>query len=607
MFQVPATTIARNVRAARSEGSAARGIKRARKLRDKNATRDLEYLFQQFGLALKVPRETLSHQESPDKQVIELPWIRPSAGVKFLLERHPVLLLGTEKKLAEQLSSFWSLYQAVQPGHDVFKDATKLSCTIPMLLHGDEGRYLKRSNFMICTIESVFGSNPQPRQPCSCNCSEDPVLERYSDLEVYPSAELARAVRVAEKQKNNVKGHCFLSRFLCFGMASKHYKENPGLLHKAFELVSNDLRDLFHNGVEVAGQHRFYVAVLGVKGDLKFHHQVGHLSRSYYNLGKKRANTICHLCAAGGPNIPFECLADQPAWESTFLLEEPWRNPDSPPALASIPYDAAGKAALFKLDIFHLWKTGQGRDVCGSCIVVLARLGKFDFEPDTTKNIEDRLARAHACFRLWCEATSRTAALRSFTKNNLMCPDMSSFSWGNFKGSDTTLVTKWLLFFLRTQMVATPEYPQRLLRAMVSILESAVTFYGVLYSHDLWLSRKCGQRVQHHLLRMLRGYKVCAEECCKLQLAGFGLKPKLHALHHICKDLEYQLRTKAPLVLSPLVYNCEGNEDAVGQVSRLARRVSARTVSSRVFDRIMFKTKALIRRKFGGRHGRKQK
>ena len=49
-------------------------------------------------------------------------------------------------------------------------------------------------------------------------------------------------------------------------------------------------------------------------------------------------------------------------------------------------------------------------------------------------------------------------------------------------------------------------------------------------------------------------------------------------------------------MMSPLVFNCESNEDLIGKIARLARRCDARLVNARVFDRLMFKTKALLRK-----------
>ena len=113
------------------------------------------------------------------------------------------------------------------------------------------------------------------------------------------------------------------------------------------------------------------------------------------------------------------------------------------------------------------------------------------------------------------------------------------------------------------------------------------------------MDRVCGQRCQHHLLVMIRAYQFLALESRRLGVVGFGLKPKMHALHHISKSLKSQLQSNAPRILNPLVFSCEANESVVGHVSRIARRVSSRTVSLRVLERVLIRTKALIRKRKG--------
>ena len=451
---------------------------------------------------------------------------------------------------------------------------------------------------MICTVESCLGSQRQEGPLASCNCCRDHVLARYCDLDRVDDPDVCKA----DDQVPNGKGHPYLSKFLCFGMASKEFKEHPGLLHAAFECVAQDLTSLCEDGVMVSGNH-FYGGFLGVKGDMKFHHQIGHLAQSYYNLGRKQNYPICHMCAAGSDGVPFENTTDNPEWEASFHLVNPWKN-GIPPSLINIPFDPVCASAVFRLDIFHLWKMGVGRDLCGSALVSLCLLGHFDFqEAECSMNIDARLERAFNIFRLWCLAERKTPALRSFTRLNLNLPNFHTFPWGNWKASDNTLITKWMKFYVGSLLNETVgpglSNPQRcFMKALHQTLASALTFFRIVHTHGVWLTRTCAQRAQHHLSVMLRGYKTCALAARNLELAAFGLKPKLHGLHHVSKELLSQLRTNCPRVLNPIIYSCESNEDAVGKIARLSRRVSARRVNSRVLDRIMFKTKALLKRKF---------
>lgn len=69
--------------------------------------------------------------------------------MKLLLANYRFLLGGgcDGEQFHQQLASFWTCYEFYQPNHEVFKkDKSALSSTIPLLVHGDEGRYLKKGN-----------------------------------------------------------------------------------------------------------------------------------------------------------------------------------------------------------------------------------------------------------------------------------------------------------------------------------------------------------------------------------------------------------------------------------------------------------------------------
>jgi hypothetical protein len=170
------------------------------------------------------------------------------------------------------------------------------------------------------------------------------------------------------------------------------------------------------------------------------------------------------------------------------------------------------------------------------------------------------------------------------------------FAWFNVKGSDNTLLTQWLLFVVKLSVQSNGYRFPRFKRAMTMIetFESAVVVFQVLHSHPLWMPRACAQRVEHHLASLVRGYKVLANESHQLGVLGYGLKPKLHACDHIAKDLGRQLHANAPRVLSPMATSCESTESIIGHVSRLARHVSSRTVTTWVMERVTIKAKTSI-------------
>ena len=107
-LQVPASSIARDVRAAKLEGAKASGVQRAGGLVDNNASRDVDRLFRRFGLALEVPRDTMIYNVPDNPETIDIPWIRPTAWVAFMLDKYLVFLTGCDRNFEVQLQSFWT-------------------------------------------------------------------------------------------------------------------------------------------------------------------------------------------------------------------------------------------------------------------------------------------------------------------------------------------------------------------------------------------------------------------------------------------------------------------------------------------------------------------
>ena len=134
-----------------------------------------------------------------------------------------------------------------------------------------------------------------------------------------------------------------------------------------------------------------------------------------------------------------------------------------------------------------------------------------------------------------------------------------------------------------------------LLQVCKHTVECSLDTFKILHGHGLWLDRTCAV-VYRKLMGIVRGYKLCARMVYDLKLAGFGLKPKLHALLHIACAIRCSLGGGAPLVLSPLATACEQNEDLVGKNSRLGRQLDTRGMTCRVLQRHFYKKRALLSR-----------
>ena len=129
--------------------------------------------------------------EGEDGNKFELPMLLPSSWVRTILKQHAFFFSGgCGKDLQKEVSAFWALYKFVQPGHEVYKkDPGQLAFTLPLLVHGDEGRYLKKSNYMVCMLECILGSDPGKSTPgkkcragCGCRCAHHAALQRFGDL-----------------------------------------------------------------------------------------------------------------------------------------------------------------------------------------------------------------------------------------------------------------------------------------------------------------------------------------------------------------------------------------------------------------------------------------
>ena len=296
----------------------------------------------------------------------------PTSWVRELLTNYPFLLGGGYgNDMQKELSAFWALYKFVQPGHEVYKkDPSQLAFTLPLLLHGDEGRYLKKANYMVCMLECVLGSDPgqsTPGKKCragsGCHCAQHAALQRFGDLGEGFTECILPALATAKHQQVNDSGNEYLSKFYLFGMPSYEYKKERGLLQAAFERVAVDMQSLFEVGVDIDGT-TYFGATLGVKGDLKFHHQMGPLTRSYFNVGTKANHPICSLCMAGLDGVPFEDVSPSAAWLQTVFQEKPWED-GCTPALAKIPFETGCEEAIFRLDLsiagkWELAETWQG-------------------------------------------------------------------------------------------------------------------------------------------------------------------------------------------------------------------------------------------------------
>ena len=137
-----------------------------------------------------------------------------------------------------------------------------------------------------------------------------------------------------------------------------------------------------------------------------------------------------------------------------------------------------------------------------------------------------------------------------------------------------------------------------LLETMRSAALEARAFTRMTYSHSLWMPRRCAWTFYHHVHRFLHYYnKAAFLSLRKFQYTGFAKTGKYHMLAHIkTETLELLKNQHVQWLPNPQLWGCEGNEDVVGLLSRLNRRVSARTSTKRTLQLYLMKAKAVHRR-----------
>lgn len=550
-------------------------------------------IFNDLGYSLPIPINRLEHESEETKQLFTY-HLRPQDWIQHWMDSNPEILAGKGNP-QENFKCFWEVYRQKHPSHEVYqKHSNNLGMVVPILLHGDEGRAVKRTNYFVTSIESPLGSVLDPNLKCSCHekLLQRPNIPSYGcDSRVLDE----QTLKVARAMVTNFKGHSYLSRFLLFGVGGWIYKRHPAVIDKLLLEVSMNLRELFETGVKLSGPAgaTIFAAMVSIKGDMDFHKKVMNLTRSYSNLGTVSLREICHHCLAGGEAYAFEDYRETPSWSSSCYQSRPWV---SEPYLALIPFDSSAPEMALQGDMMHIFKLGVGRDIVGGVVIILIRKGFFDAD-GMSKDIRFRFERAHSNFKLWCHSEGKSAGLRSFSKSFFNMTSLVSAPWCNSKASDTILLLEWLVFFIRLNLIhPVVDGHEALLKPMLQLCESALAL-RMMHHHPLFLERSCAKFFYVSAMTVLRGYAFMGKKAVEIGIRAFIQKPKMHALHHIAFAIKSQLESGATLVANPQLNACDINEDFLGRISRLSRRVGFRLCDLHVCERYFLKISSLLRQR----------
>ena len=529
-----------------------------------------------------------------------MPYLSPMKFLPFLVENAPEVLFGGLDVVQGQklLSSFWAAYEMTHPTHDVYQHhRDNLGTTLPMCLHGDEGRGVRKGNTCLMSLESIFGVSTvsnleQNLHYGDCKCCSAEGLDMNLDV----LSNSCRAVPIAQYMDHNIKGHCYLTKHLISVLPHALYKDT-NLLMEMVEHISLELRQLFYEGFYARKQY-WNVAVLGWKGDLAWFVKIGRLTRAYNRLAETAC--MCHECGAGTSQQPFEDLNEAPSWRASMYFQRPW-DAENPPAFRAVPFDTFCPERILRRDVFHNSKLGVYRDFVASSVLLLCELRFFHDPPGpgVRNGRQHLLKRAHGRFRLFCLASQRPAALHSFTKDNFNAPKRKAFPWMSCKGSDCTLLMQWIVVLTRGfLMIMDPECEQReLLELIYQAARAGDQWMRCLYKHGIWLSRTCATALLREQRCFLETYNSLAQRSLQMGHCFYGMKPKIHMLAHTAWETKCLLGLEdLELIPNPMLWCCEPNEDMVGRISRISRRVHQKTVCMSTIQKYLVKCRALYRR-----------
>ena len=114
--------------------------------------------------------------------------------------------------------------------------------------------------------------------------------------------------------------------------------------------------------------------------------------------------------------------------------------------------------------------------------------------------------------------------------------------------------------------------------------------FRMLYRCDLWLSAEEANQIGAAGITYLSNYCKLAKGCHGDQLPYFPLHPKLHALCHCFRTILIDAGSHG-FALNPLSDSVQQDEDFVGRLARISRRVETRTIATRTIQRYLVATR----------------
>lgn len=537
------------------EAVAAAGVRDWAKAGLCNSERDVQRVIKRQGLRLELEFSQLQLGEG-----LCIDWIRPTTWLKYIVENnlwfHLAGLSCPNLQLCQGTwSGYWNRFFQLHSDVDL-PEGFDTENTAALYIHGDEGRTLKKAALMIMGFQSCLGYG------CSIN---------GRTRKMAPNGDCSWEV--------NYAGHSYTTRFVT-NIMSKKITESS--FDKACNELGKDLSECLVTGYTFRGV-TYRLCVIACKGDWPFLLRTGHLTRHFSRSVKKLGNEdrgkgICHLCMAGTENVPAEeCGYTDSRWLRTIPAPPPWNA--TPPLLRHLPCSKSNPSTFFQPDLWHTVHLGVGKSCAASCITMaIMVLPAF-----CTLTMEKRWEAITADYLSWCKAAKRQAYVSKIGPSMVNYGDGTGAVGGWHKGALTTNLMLWLECLLSKGLNAGES---RIVMAQRAV-ECVNSLFRFLYSAGAFLSKSEAMYVSRRGLLFLRCYTGLAEMYFRENKpAMFPLIPKLHSIDHIMLQVFFQA-SRHGFAVNPLATGCQQDEDVVGRVSRVSRRVSIRQVIRRTFERYL--------------------
>ena len=293
----------------------------------------------------------------------------------------------------------------------------------------------------------------------------------------------------------NMLGDTWLTHFLSAVMPIALYNEESESFHQVLSALADDFKELFTDGLVVRGQ-RFFVSVVGCKGDIPYLAKAGRFERTFTRRplkprSKKPAQGICHLCLAGKEDyhfkVPYEDYGlERPAWLKTVGTENAYMVPSSFQTIPFLrPGAPGGLEQFFQFDLFHNLHLGLGKNFVASAICVVMEL--------IDDTIEGSFATLTRDFQDYCKKNRESPYHKKITATLVGVEggfqEMPDGAWN--KGDHTRLLLQWFGDYCSRKIVGKTANPIYLACAAYLNLDGSCFIFLVLLLLRRDVKRQC--------------------------------------------------------------------------------------------------------------------